>query len=310
MTSARRLFCLQVGLGALGVAATTLALVVAVTRVSFDLASLDAVGEVCRGMGLTDLSLSSIAVLGLSSLSVAVTVLAARSGVVQLRSRQRFLRKLEVVGRADVGGYETLIIDDKQSQAFCTGLLRPRIYVSRGTLDLLNDDELLAVVAHEAHHARRRDPLRLFIARALADALFFLPVLRRLADRYAALAELAADEAAVRRSGGRRPLAAALLAFEEAPNAAVVGIAPERVDHLLGQRPRWQLPGALLAGGALTIAGLLAVVLRTAEATGHASVELPLLLAQLCMVGMAVIPVLIGAAALLASKPALRRLGR
>lgn len=310
MPSARRLFCLQVGLGALGVGATALALVVAVTRVSFDLASLDAVSAVCRGIGLTELSLPSIAVLALSSLSFAVTLLAARSGVAQLRSRQRFRRQLRVVGGADVGGYETLIIDDNQPRAFCTGLLRPRIYVSRGTLNLLNDHELLAVVAHEAHHARHRDPLRLFIARALADALFFLPVLRRLADRCAALAELAADEAAVQRSGSRRPLAAALVAFEEAPNAAVVGIAPERVDHLLGERARWQLPGALLAGGAVTIAGLLAVVLRTAEATGHASVELPLLLAQLCMVGMTTTPVLVGAAALLASKRALSRLAR
>jgi hypothetical protein len=302
MASARRLYRLQVGLGALGVAATVLALAVALSRVDFRLASLEAVGDACRQMGLTDLSAASLLVLLLGSVAFAVIALAARSALSQLRARRRFLAGLRLVGSAEVAGRETFIIDDPRPQAFCTGLLRPRIYVSRGTLDLLDAEELQAVVAHETHHAHRRDPLRIFIARALGEALFFLPVLRRLADRYSALAELAADEAAVRRSGTRRPLAAALLAFEEAPSASVVGIARERVDHLLGERARWQLPVALLVGGAVTLAGLVAVAVRTADATGQASVDMPLLLAQACMVAMTVLPVLAGAAALLASK--------
>ena len=307
MASARRVYRLQVGLGALGLAATALALAVALSRVRFDRPSLDAVGDACRQMGLTELSLASVVVLLLGSLSLAVIVLATCSAISQRRSRRRFLREVRVIGRADVGGYETLIIGDRRPQAFCTGLLRPRIYVSRGTLDLLDDAELSAVVAHEAHHARRRDPLRIFIARALGDALFFLPVLRHLADRYAALAELAADEAAVRHSGKPQPLASALVAFDKAPNAVVVGIAPERVDHLLGHRARWQLPVALLVGGAVTVAGLLVVVLRTADATGHASLEMPLLLAQACMIAMTTFPVLAGATMLLASKRTLAR---
>ncbi|MBA3264168.1 MAG: M48 family metalloprotease [Thermoleophilaceae bacterium] len=310
MANARRLYRLQLGLGALGLLATALALVVALTRVRLNRPSLEAIGEACRQMGLTDISPGSLLVLLLGSVSLAVVALAFRSAFGQLRARRRFLRGLRVIGRADAGGYETLIVDDPRPQAFCTGLLRPHIYVSRGTLDLLDDDELAAVAAHEAHHAQRRDPLRMFISRTLSDALFFMPVLGRLADRYAALAEFAADEAAVRRGGSRRPLAAALLAFEETPNAVVVGIAPERVDHLLGRTALWQLPGALLAGAAVTVAGLLALVLHTADATGHASVELPVLLAQACMGGMAVLPALLGAVALLASRRALARRDR
>jgi Zn-dependent protease with chaperone function len=310
MASALRLYRLQLALGAVGLVATTLALVVALTRVSFHLPSLAAIGQACQQIGLTDLSAASILVLLLGSLSLAVIALAARSAVRQLRSRRHFLGRLRVVGAADAGGCPALIIDDPLPRAFCSGLLRPRIYVSRGALDLLDDEELCAVVAHEAHHARRRDPLRVFIARALADALFFLPVLRRLAERYSALAELAADEAAVRQSGTRQPLAAALLAFEKSPHAAVVGIAPERVDHLFGERPRWELPAALLAAAAVTIAGLLALAFRTAEAAGRASVEMPLLLAEACIVAMTVLPVLVGVAALLASKRALERRAR
>jgi Zn-dependent protease with chaperone function len=307
MASARRLYRLQLGLGAVGIAATALTLAVALTRVDFRGASLDAIREACRQMGLGDLSAASLLVLLLSSAAFAVIALAARSALAQFAARRRFLASVVVVGNARVAGQETLVIDEARPQAFCTGLLRPRIYISRGALATLDLSQLEAIVTHEAHHALRRDPLRIFSARVLGEALFFLPVLRQLADRYAALAELAADEAAVRRSRTRQPLAAALLAFEEAPSASVVGIAPERVDHLLGKRARWNLPIALLAGAGVTLAGLFALALRTAEATGQASVDMPVLLAQACMVGMAFIPVLAGAAALLASKRAVGR---
>jgi hypothetical protein len=308
MRSAKGLYRLHAALALAGAAATALALVVALTRVSFQPPSLEAIARACQRVGLDDLSLVSLLVLSLSSLSVAVLALALRSAVRQLRQRRRFLRGLRVVGRADIEGCRALVVDDERAQAFCTGLWVPRVYVTRGTLDLLPADQLAAVVAHEAHHARRRDPLRLFVARALGEGLFFLPALGRLTERYVALAELAADEAAVSR-GGRRPLAAALLAFDETPNAVVVGIAPERVDHLLGDRPRWELPTALLLGAALTVAGLVALVLQTAQATSHASVALPALLAQACMVAMTVVPVMVGAAALLASRRTLRRRG-
>jgi beta-lactamase regulating signal transducer with metallopeptidase domain len=75
----------------------------------------------------------------------------------------------------------------------------------------LADEELEAVLVHEAEHARRRDPLRRLAGRAAADVLFWLPLVgwwsrRRLED-----AELAADRAAIDRVG-RRPLARALRA--------------------------------------------------------------------------------------------------
>jgi Zn-dependent protease with chaperone function len=309
MRSARRLYRLHVVLALAGAGATALALVVALTRVSFKPPSVEALALACRRVGLDDLSVASLLILVLSSLSVAVLVLSLRSAMRQLRARRRFMREVRIVGRTDVQGCRALIVDGQKPQAFCAGLWRPRVYVSRGTLDRLPPDQVAAVVAHEAHHARRRDPLRLFVARALGEGLFFLPALGRVADRYAALAELAADEAAVSR-GGRRPLAAALLAFEDTPNAAVVGIAPERVDHLLGERPRWELPMVLLLGAALTVIGLVALVLQTAQATSQASVALPALLAQACMVAMTATPVLAGAAALLASRRMLRRRAR
>jgi Zn-dependent protease with chaperone function len=306
MTKARGIFGLQLALGAAGMAVTALALYVALSAVSLDAPSSAAVFAACRSFVLPQLTAGSLVALGLGSAAFAVLGLAARSAQRQLRARRRFFAGLRVVGPAPTG--RATVFADPRPQAFCAGLLRPRVYVSTGAVEHLGRDELEAVLAHEAHHARYRDPLRVFFARVLSDSLFFLPVLRCLADRYAALAEVAADAAAVRRHrGDTRPLAAALLAFEERADPAVVAIAPERVDHLLGERPRWELPVALLAWATVVVAAVLVVALRTEQATAHATVSLPLVAAQLCMVAMAVAPLLVGAAALLGSRRLLRR---
>jgi Zn-dependent protease with chaperone function len=199
-----------------------------------------------------------------------------------------------------------VLFEHSEPRAFCAGLLRPRIYLSTGALSVLSSDELDAVLAHEAHHARVRDPLRVFVVRVVSDALFFLPAARKLAERYAALAELAADAAAVRRRGPQ-PLASALLTFEAA-DPAVVGIAPERVDHLLGERPAWQLPVALIAWAltALTAVAVVALRLDAVQVDGPV-LNVPLLAAQACMLLMAALPVLLGGLSILGARRAIAR---
>jgi hypothetical protein len=98
-----------------------------------------------------------------------------------------------------------------------------------------------------------------------------------------------------------------LLAFDEAASQAVVGIAPERVDHLLGERPGWELPLALLAWAVAVVGAIFVVAIRTADATAHTPLNLPLLASQLCMVTMAVVPLLLGAGALLGGRSLVRR---
>ena len=65
---------------------------------------------------------------------------------------------------------------------------------------MLDPAQLEAVLAHEAAHVTRRDPLRLSLLRFLACMLFYIPALRRLADDLADEAEIDADDAAVARS--------------------------------------------------------------------------------------------------------------
>jgi hypothetical protein len=165
------------------------------------------------------------------------------------------------------------------------------VYVTTGVLRELEGEQLEAVLAHEHLHRVRRDPLRIASARVLAEALFFLPVLRRLTARYCTLAELAADEHAVAAfDGDTSPLAGAMLAF------AADGIAPERVDHLSGRTPDWRLPIAVTA---LSLLGAAALALLVWQLAQHAILQttlgLPLLSAQPCIVMLALMP-LAGAA--------------
>lgn len=308
MTKARAVICLLGMLTLLGAGVTALALFAAAGNVRWDAPSAAALIEACQSFALPQLTALSVLTLVLGSGAFAVIALAGRSVLRQVRASRRFLATLQINGPALSRLPRTFVFADEAPQAFCAGLLRPRIYVSTGAIATLGDDELQAVLAHERHHARCRDPLRLLIARTARDALFFLPGMRQLADRYAALAELAADRAAVRANAGdRRSLAAALLAFDASTSTAVVGIAPERVDSLLGDRPAWQLPLALIASAVVVLTAITVVAVRVADASAHTALNMPLLLASACMLAMATVPLALGAAALLSSKRALRQ---
>jgi Zn-dependent protease with chaperone function len=305
VASARRIWALQVAVGAVALLTTLAALSVALTRIDFGLPSLGELAAACQRYALPQVRPVSVLVLAIGSVGLAVMFLTARAVIRQVRASRRFERDLRRLGPLP-GAVRAHVIDQDYPHAFCIGLLRPRIYVSRTALEILGEDEREAVLAHEAHHARRRDPLRLLLSRALADGLFFLPALRRLTERYAALAELAADEAAAGARGGRPALASALLAFDEHASPVAVGIGRERVDHLLGQRPRWEVPTLLLVGAFATLAVLLAVTVRIAEITGHGTIALPALLAQACMLAMVGAPLVLGAIGILSGRRLLR----
>jgi Zn-dependent protease with chaperone function len=296
VTKARTVFAVLAALAALATAVVFLALRGLVADVSLTVPSVRELARACTRFALPDASLISLASLPLGSIAVAVLLLAIRSGARQLRASRRFLNALGPL--AQDSHHAVHIFEARAPAAFCAGLMRPRVYVSSGAVRQLSGEELHAILAHEAHHARLRDPLRLLFARVFGDALFFLPGVRQLGDRYSALAEVAADEAAVRAAGDRAPLASALLTFESA-DPAVVGIAPERVEHLLGDTTRWQLPGILLAWTLvlLTVVGALAARLDRMGASSELS--LPLVAAQTCMLLMALAPLMLGGGALL-----------
>lgn len=308
MNSARRLYRLHLALALAGAAAVLVAVATALTRIRPGLPTADELLAACQSVVPLEPGPGLLVVLFLAAVGVTVALLGARSVWRQLHRQRRFLAALRPLEERTIEGVGFTVIDGSRATAFCAGLLRPRVYVSSPALRLLTPSELAAVLAHEAHHRARRDPLRILAARALADAFFFLPVLRRTSDRYRQLAELAADEAAAR-AHGSSILASALLRFGERSGEAapVVGIAPERVEHLLGEAPRWQLPLSLLGGSLVMVAGLVGLVLTAPMLLASESVGLAAVLAQSCMLAMLLAPVMIGAGALWLSRGWIRR---
>jgi hypothetical protein len=235
------------------------------------------------------LNAAALILLGLALIAMAAIVTALRAWLRQRRAYRGLFDRLEILGQLS-SRPSVQVIADPRPLAFCAGYLRPRVYISQAAVDVLGKDELEAVIAHEQHHRLSRDPLRLACGRILTQALFFIPALRALFTRYSDLAELNADGAAVRASGGAAPLASALLTFE----ASGAGIPPERVDALLGERSGWRLPWGLMAASLCSLSGLSVLVWATSEgATAWATFNLPFLSAQPCLAMVTVLPLLV-----------------
>lgn len=208
--------------------------------------------------------------LALAVLDAVVIARAVGSLARQLRAQRGFLRRLPVLGTAVVGGQPVRIVPGRLG-AFCVGLFRPQVYVAEGTLREGRDAELRAIVAHEAHHCRRRDPLRLLLTRVVSDALAPLPPFAALAARQESIAELAADAASVAALGDATPLAAALVRFDDSD----AGVAPERVDRLVGTTRATTIPSTLLIAAGLVLAGVASTVMTMLLADWHPDAVLP-----------------------------------
>jgi hypothetical protein len=248
-----------------------------------------------QGLSYPAANVNAIVIVLLAALGSLVTVRALGGVMRECRASRRFSRAVSCRQLETLRG--ALVVADAQPRAFCAGLLRPRVYVSAGAVALLDEAALNAVLAHERHHARRRDPLRFAAGRVLAHALFFLPELGLLLERQQALAELSADESAVDGVPAQRSaLARAMLSFSDAPTGdGGGGIDPARIDYLLGEPPSWRFPTLLCVAAVGVLALLVAVaVLAGRVASGSATLALPFLSRQPCILVLAVIPAALG----------------
>jgi hypothetical protein len=305
------LYRLQLGLGAAGLAACMLMLAAGVSSVHVQPGAAHRLDVAGVGLTYPAVNVAAAVLLALAALGAAVLIVTVRAAWRQFRAHRRLVRSLPVSGRLAEHS-SVLVVDAATPLAFCAGWLRPRVYVSAQVLERLSDSELRAVLAHEQHHGVLRDPLRLAVSRVLWQALFFLPVLRSLHDRYADVAELDADAAALEATdGATAPLASAMLAFGTTPAGDVVGISPQRVDSLLGRPWAWRLPRMLLTSGLVTIAALVALVWRASgSASIQTSLNLPIASSQPCVLVLALVPVLACLAAAVARRPALATTAR
>ena len=216
--------------------------------------------SIAGGSGAT-----ALALLGMLSL-VAGLCLACRRAVPEIALHRRLTQAAASAPRLP-GRDDVVLVPAARAFAFCGGLWRPRVYVSEGALRALAESELEAVLLHEHHHVRRRDPLRRLVLRGLRDVLFFVPLLGWLTQRFELLTEVEADRAAAPADSGRRALAAALLVFSDP--LAGSGVSAGRVDELLGLPTSERPPRRSLVLSASVISSLVATGALLATTTGH-----------------------------------------
>lgn len=223
---------------------------------------------------------ASAALLPAAAITVLVTVgggRAAWSWRTQAAATDRLVRKVralagpaparlqQAAARAGLAG-RVDFVEAAAPFSFAYGLTRPRVAVSGSLLGSASEDELDAVLTHERHHVANRDPLKVVIARVLAAALFFLPALRGLRERYSAASELAADRRALG-SCGRVALAGALArvvrgpAWDELATAAAIG-GPELLEVRVAQLETGEEPPlATVPTSAVVLTGVVLALL-------------------------------------------------
>ena len=127
-------------------------------------------------------------------LSTVLVVSAVRT--LRARSRNRVLVDLVATRNPLLPG--TRVVDHDLPLAYCLPGLRPRVVLSRGVLDLLRDDEVRAVLAHEAAHVDQRHDLVVLPFVALGTTFPRLRPVRTAQEQVALLVEMLADDRAVR----------------------------------------------------------------------------------------------------------------
>jgi Zn-dependent protease with chaperone function len=138
-----------------------------------------------------------------------------------LRSRARMRRLVDLVARPYPPARHARVLDHPAAMAYCLpGLLRPRVVLSAGTLHLLDDQQVAAVLAHEHAHTRARHDLVVLPFRALYSTLPWVPWVARAHQAVTMLVEMLADDSACRRHQ-RRVLATALVEVATSTTPAV-----------------------------------------------------------------------------------------
>lgn len=181
---------------------------------------------------------------------------------------------LDLLGRSDLLP-GVVVIDHDAPYAFCIGGRRQRVVVTTALLDALDQEELKAVLAHEAAHLRQRHYVALLACRTLFRTLGpVFPAFSEAISRVRLYVELSADDSA-RRTVGARPLRNALtsLACRPAPPGALAASARDvetRIQRLADHDRRLTRRATALAMGAIGVVLLVPLALVAAPAVAMA----------------------------------------
>ena len=120
------------------------------------------------------------------------------SAVRTLRARHRNRVLVDLVATRNPLLPGARVVDHDVPLAYCLPGLRPRVVLSRGVLDLLREDEVRAVLAHEDAHVVQRHDLVVLPFSAFGTTFPRLRPVRTASEQVALLVEMLADDRAAR----------------------------------------------------------------------------------------------------------------
>ena len=120
-------------------------------------------------------------------------------------------RTTEMNATYSPGENHFIIVSHPVPLAITMGLIQPKIVLSTGLMNLLNEAELEAVIAHEMAHLKSRDPFTIFFMTLCSSTFWYIPILKWLNQQYRILKELAADDYAIEKQETTVHLGSALL---------------------------------------------------------------------------------------------------
>jgi Zn-dependent protease with chaperone function len=138
---------------------------------------------------------------GVAAVVVAGRLLSVLLGAVvrTVRARQENRRLVDLVATRNPLLPGARVVDHEVPLAYCLPGLRPRVVLSRGVLDLLREDEVRAVIAHEQAHVEQRHDLVVLPFVALGTTFPRVRGVRTAQEQVALLVEMLADDSAARR---------------------------------------------------------------------------------------------------------------
>lgn len=97
-----------------------------------------------------------------------------------------------------IGQEELLVLSHPNPMAFTMGFVSPKIIVTTGLINLLNHDELRAVISHEMYHKEHRDPLKIFLLSLSSSIMWYIPIQKWFHHKYSVIQEILADDFAIK----------------------------------------------------------------------------------------------------------------
>lgn len=107
-----------------------------------------------------------------------------------IRVTNGFLENKQAFYSNDLNVY---VVKTNKLLAFTSGILRCKIFISEGTINALEKEELNAVILHELYHMKNFDPLKNILNQFMELSTPWFPYKRQLCQNYITISELSAD---------------------------------------------------------------------------------------------------------------------